>query len=93
MLIDIVCTNWTTQYEDAAKAFNSGVTEFAFFMMPEGISEADKTKVVEDSPPTMEAVQTIGKATGAALGWGQTSEFLLLSDCFRLLISFRITAR
>jgi hypothetical protein len=65
-----VYTRFTT---DAAAAFEAPVTEVAFFTLPtDGYDEEAKT-AIEDAMnmPSMQAVTTVGKSSGAAIGWGE----------------------
>lgn len=58
--------------EAATAAFRSPVTEVAFFTLPTRPDEETKTAIEDSSATVLREVQTIGKASGAAIGWGQS---------------------
>lgn len=63
--------------EAATAAFRSSVTEVAFYTMPTRPDEATRAAIEAGSETVLREVQVIGKATGAAIGWGKLSRHLL----------------
>lgn len=57
--------------EGATAAFRSGVTEVAFFTMPTRPDGATRSAIEAGSENVLRDVQKIGKASGAAIGWGE----------------------
>jgi hypothetical protein len=47
------------------------VTEVAFFTLPNGTPEDAKTTIEDALVPSMQAVTTVGKSLGGAIGWGE----------------------
>ncbi|RDW80127.1 hypothetical protein BP6252_04765 [Coleophoma cylindrospora] len=58
-----------TDTQGALAAFRSGVTEVAFYTMPDRPDEALRAEIEDPSGTTLQNVQVIGKATGAAIAW------------------------
>jgi hypothetical protein len=67
---DPVYTHFTS---DASAALAAPVTEVAFFTMPNGALEDAKTTIEDALMPSIQAVTTVGKSSGGALGWGELS--------------------
>lgn len=63
--------------QDTAAAFDSGVTEVALFTLPNGSSKDAKAAIEEALKPIDDWAKNIGKATGAADGWGESEHSLL----------------
>ena len=59
--------------EGATAAFRSGVTELAFYTLPTRPNEEMESVVEHGSVVMLRDVQTVGKAMGASLGWGELS--------------------
>lgn len=59
----------------ATAAFRSGVTEVAFYTMPTRPDEETRSAVEASSGDVIRDVQEIGKASGAAIGWGELDRF------------------
>jgi len=56
---------------DATASLRSGVTEVAFYTMPNRPSSSEQTEMEGDFTTVIREVQEIGKATGAAVGWSE----------------------
>jgi hypothetical protein len=62
---------YTRFTSDASAAFAAPVTEVAFFTLPNGAREDVKTTIEDALMPSMQAVTTVGKSSGGAIGWGE----------------------
>jgi len=76
--IKSVYTRWTS---DAAVALKAPVTEVSFFTLTNGASEEAKTTIEDALKPILQAVKTVGKASGSAIGWCE-----LILPCVRFEI-------
>jgi hypothetical protein len=65
----------------------SAVSEVAFFILPTVPDEATKKAFESASVGSLEEVETVGKATGSAIGWGLSippppSPFPIVTEIF-----------
>lgn len=54
-------------------AFEAGVTEVSLYTLPtDAYNEGLRTKLEDDlDVPSMEAIKTVGRSSGGAIGWGE----------------------
>jgi hypothetical protein len=78
---DPVYTRFTS---DASAALAAPVTEVAFFTMPNGTLEDAKTTIEDALMPSIQAVTTVGKSSGGAIGWGESNP-AMCSTAFLLI--------
>ena len=78
-----VITRFTT---DHVAAFEAPVTEIAFFTLPSDSGEDSKATVEKTIAVIRQAVESVGKSKGSAIGWREFIQ-LFLSFLSRLRIS------
>ena len=62
---------YTRFISNASAALIVPVTEVSLFTMPNVFCEDAKTIIEEALTPSMQAVITVGKSSGGAIGWGE----------------------